>query len=161
MVVSEKEMEKSWRVLFPPDALFKQPHRRSVKKTDKDLVLGEMSFGLETPFVTLFPSRESILNQARRMLSTWESQGCQQIKPLQSTHPALWLVYQQIMLSLLIMLFDCWMKLLAQWELSHKRSQFVLFKPTNSFQPKRECFAIALVKNDLERESFTVTFVKL
>ena len=56
------------RNAFPPDALFKQPHRRSVKKTDKDLVLGEMSFGLETPFVTLFPSKESILNQARPML---------------------------------------------------------------------------------------------
>ena len=61
---------KEVRNAFPPDALFKQPHRRSVKKTDKDLVLGEMSFGLKTPFVTLFPSKESILNQARPMLST-------------------------------------------------------------------------------------------
>ena len=61
---------KEVRNALPPDALFKQAHRRSVKKTDKDLVLGEMSFGLKTPFVTLFPSKESILNQARPMLST-------------------------------------------------------------------------------------------
>ena len=61
---------KGVRNALPPDALFKQAHRRSVKKTDKDLVLGEMSFGLKTPFVTLFPSKESILNQARPMLST-------------------------------------------------------------------------------------------
>ena len=111
---------KEVRNALPPDAPFLQPHHRSVKKTDKDLVLGEMSFGPKTPFVTLFPSKESILNQARPMLSTWESQGCQQIKPLQSTHPALWLGYQQIMLSLLIMLFDCWMKLLVRQDLSHK-----------------------------------------
>ena len=81
---------KEVRNAFPPDAPFPQPHRRSVKKTDKDIVLGEMSFGLKTPFVTLFPSKESILNQARPMLSTREAQG-----------------YQQIMLLLLIMLFDC------------------------------------------------------
>ena len=81
---------KEVRNALPPDAPFPQPHRRSVKKTDKDLVLGEMSFGPKTPFLTLFPSKESILNQARPMLSTREAQG-----------------YQQIMLLLLIMLFDC------------------------------------------------------
>ena len=68
---------KEVRNAFPPDAPFPQAHRRSVKKTDKDLVLGEMSFWLKTPFVTLLPSMESILNRARTMLSTWESQGCQ------------------------------------------------------------------------------------
>ena len=144
---------KEVRNAFPPDALFKQAHRRSVKKTDKDLVLGKMSFGLETPFVTLFPSKESILNQARPMLSTWESQGCQQIKPLPTEYSSSSLIgLSTIMLLLLIMFFDSWMKLLALRELSHKgRNLFFSNLPIVFSQRDRSYMFCQLVKNDLER----------